>query len=183
MNKNYSKSTKAIVDAQVDPTLFDSNCYYKPKVNKKSEAMANQGRARLQQKYSQVAMMHGSGHDDLALAARQNLLGEVANGDLGQSVELVDKIGSVGMLDEEGEQQQSFAESFSQDEREETNQSRSMQPPTDDHLVEQRERNAEMLLQEDASITIIQNFPQPKTKPTSALSVSEHLYQATLVVT
>ena len=44
MNKNYSKSTKAIVDAQVDPTLFDSNCYYKPKVNKKSEAMANQGR-------------------------------------------------------------------------------------------------------------------------------------------
>ena len=125
-------------------------------------------------------MMHGSGHDDLALAARQNLLGEVANGDLGQSVELVDKIGSVGMLDEEGEQQQSFAESFSQDEREETNQSRSMQPPTDDHLVEQRERNAEMLLQEDASITIIQNFPQPKTKPTSALSVSEHLYQATL---
>lgn len=28
MNKNFSKSTKAIVDAQVDPTLFESNCYH-----------------------------------------------------------------------------------------------------------------------------------------------------------
>ena len=36
MNRNYAKSTKAIVDAQVDPTLFESNCYYKPKLNKYS---------------------------------------------------------------------------------------------------------------------------------------------------
>lgn len=44
MHKNYSKSTKAIVDAQVDPTLFDSNCYYQPKIDKNSAQMAENGR-------------------------------------------------------------------------------------------------------------------------------------------
>lgn len=40
MAKNFSKSVKAIVDAQVDPTLFDSNCYYKPKIDSKSAQLA-----------------------------------------------------------------------------------------------------------------------------------------------
>ena len=44
MNKNYSKSTKAIVDAQVDPTLFESNCYHQPKIDKVSAQLAEQGR-------------------------------------------------------------------------------------------------------------------------------------------
>ena len=68
MNKNYSKSTKAIVDAQVDPTLFESNCYYKPKINEKSAKMAELGRQKLQQKYSQAnmkSMFSNNNHDEI----------------------------------------------------------------------------------------------------------------------
>ena len=54
MAKHYEKTTKAIVDAQLDPTLFESNCYYRPKITKKSEELAEQGRQRLQQKYLMV---------------------------------------------------------------------------------------------------------------------------------
>ena len=48
MHKDYAKQAKAIVNAQVDPTLFDSNCYYKPKINENSAQLAEQGRQRLQ---------------------------------------------------------------------------------------------------------------------------------------
>jgi len=54
MSKNFSKSVKAIVNAQIDPTLFDSNCYHKPKINQVSAQLAEQGRQRLQQRYKEA---------------------------------------------------------------------------------------------------------------------------------
>ena len=56
MHKNYSqpKTQRAIIDANVDPLLFESNCYFKPKINQNSAKLAEQGRQRLNQKYSIV---------------------------------------------------------------------------------------------------------------------------------
>ena len=51
MQKNYHQSSKAMIDAHVDPTLFESNCYHHPKIDKHSAKLAEQGRKALQEKY------------------------------------------------------------------------------------------------------------------------------------
>ena len=42
--RDYEAETKQIVDAQIDPTLFDSNCFFKPKIDPKSAKLAASGR-------------------------------------------------------------------------------------------------------------------------------------------
>ena len=51
MHKDFVKQTKAIVDANIDPSFFDSNCYFAPKIDPKSARLAEQGRAMLHAKY------------------------------------------------------------------------------------------------------------------------------------
>ena len=40
MSKDFIKETRAIVDANYDPSLFESNCYFKPKIDSKSVKLA-----------------------------------------------------------------------------------------------------------------------------------------------
>jgi len=48
MQKDYQKEhTQKLVDHAIDPALFDSNCYFVPKINPTSARLAEQGRARL----------------------------------------------------------------------------------------------------------------------------------------
>ena len=40
MHKDFVKQTRAIVDANIDPSFFDSNCYFAPKIDPKSARIA-----------------------------------------------------------------------------------------------------------------------------------------------